>query len=419
MPRKREERAGGGDGSGEQTSHGAREARGAQSNPSERVAGEMNSQRQAPESQWLDAVIENLTEGLGIVDGQGRVLRINRMGREMMGIPTQPPGEYGLLQDYFQRVDLRYPDGRSLPPEDWPPNRALRGETFSEMEVSLVRPDGVHLRLLFGGSPILDRTGNVTLAVNVWRDITALRELEERREEFIHLVAHDIRSPLTIIMGQAQLIARAAETGQKDRIIRGTDAIIVSGRRMNTMISDLVDSARLESGRLQLRKQTLNVNTFLADVLKRAAPLIDAARVRIAVPADFTPVVADADRLERILLNLLSNALKYSPVDTEVVVSAQTVNTEARISVTDQGVGIAPEDLPHIFDRFYRAGGARGIEGIGLGLYIVKMLLEAQGGQIWVESSLGKGSSFTFTLPLALEGRHGDSDRAERPSSGL
>jgi two-component system phosphate regulon sensor histidine kinase PhoR len=111
--------------------------------------------------------------------------------------------------------------------------------------------------------------------------------------------------------------------------------------------------------------------------------------------------MADPSRLERILTNLISNALKYSPPEAEVVVRAERVDSCLQVSVVDRGIGIAPEDLPHLFERFYRTRGSRKAEGLGLGLYITRMLVEAHGGRIWAESELGKGSTFSFTLPLA------------------
>lgn len=352
-------------------------------------------------AQELDAVIENMTEGVSIANAKGQIMRINRVGREILDVPPRKPGEYGLLQDYFGALDLRYPDGRPIPFQAWPPNRALKGETFADMEVILTRADGKQFDLLFGGSAVRDEAGNILLAVNVWRDITAFRELEKRREEFIHIVAHDIRAPLTIVLGHAQLIVQAAKAGQIDKVITSAEAITTSARRMNTMISDLVDSARLEAGQLRLEKRAIDLRSFMFDLLGRLAGVMDVKRVKVDIPADLPPVSADPDRFERIILNLLSNALKYSPPETEVIMRARRTDRSVTVSVTDRGIGIAPEDLPHIFERFYRAKGVRQGEGLGLGLYIAKMLVEAHGGRIWAESELGKGSTFYFTLPLA------------------
>ncbi len=170
---------------------------------------------------------------------------------------------------------------------------------------------------------------------------------------------------------------------------------------MNVMIQDLVDMARLEAGHLTLNRVSINLSSYLADLKVRLADDLDMKRINIQVSANLPSVSADHNRLERIFTNLLSNALKYSPPDSEVTVTARQLDGQMEISVIDRGVGIDPEDIHHMFQRYYRAKGARKTEGLGLGLYITRMLVEAHGGRIWVESELGVGSTFSFTLPVA------------------
>ncbi|MBI2953982.1 MAG: sensor histidine kinase [Chloroflexi bacterium] len=226
-----------------------------------------------------------------------------------------------------------------------------------------------------------------------------IRSRDEQRKDFINAVSHDLRSPLTIIRGQAQLIQRAPD--REELVRKSADAIVEGTGRMNAMIHDLVESARLEAGQLHLEKQAVDLRAFVSDLLERAAELEGMARVKSEIRADLPLVGADPGRLERILLNLLTNALKFSPPETEVLVRAEKTDDEVTVSVTDRGIGIAPEDLPHLFERFYRARVTRIAEGLGLGLYITRMLVEAHGGRVWVESEPGKGSTFYFTLPLA------------------
>ncbi len=128
---------------------------------------------------------------------------------------------------------------------------------------------------------------------------------------------------------------------------------------------------------------------------------MDVSRIKVDIQSDMPQIAADPDRLERILMNLLTNALKYSALETEVLLRAEKTDGEVTVSVTDYGMGIPPEDLPHIFERFYQPTAGRKAGGLGLGLYISKMLVEAHGGRVGVESELGRGSTFWFTLPLA------------------
>jgi signal transduction histidine kinase len=230
-------------------------------------------------------------------------------------------------------------------------------------------------------------------------EIATRKEIERSREDFIRTISHDLRTPLAVLLGQAQLMQRYLD--KADLVRKGTEVIVTSCHRMNAMIQDLVDSARLETGQLSLEKQPINLSVFVPTLLDWAKTAMDVGRINAEIPPELPPVFVDPDRLERIMLNLLTNALKYSPPGTEVIISADRVDEEIRVSVTDSGNGIAAEDLPLIFDRFFRAKHLSRTEGLGLGLYITKMLVEAHGGRIHVDSELGKGSTFSLTLPIA------------------
>ncbi len=250
--------------------------------------------------------------------------------------------------------------------------------------------------------PLTEITGPVELeelgkAFN--RMAKEIRVRERQREDFIHTISHDLRAPLSVIRGGAQVVQRYINNS--DLVSKSAAAIATSADRMNTMIQDLVDSARLESGRPELRIQPVNLDTFILELLERTRGALEVGRIKVEVPAGLPAVAVDPDRLERILINLLSNALKYSPPETEVLIRSERIDHEVLTSVIDKGRGIAPEDLPHIFERFYQPSTGRAAGGLGLGLYITKSLVEAHGGRIWVKSELGKGTTFYFTLPMA------------------
>ena len=342
----------------------------------------------------LKALIEGLGEGVTIVDTLGMTVLSNSVGRRITGLAGRSPS----LMDY-RALDLRKPDGTPIHWEERPLARAMRGKSFAEQEVALVRPDGEWRRLVFDGNAVREPGGRVALAIVVYRDVTRLRELEREREDTISTVSHDLRVPLTVILGHAQVIVRLS--GSSESVRRSAESIVANSRRMNAMIEDMVDSSRLESGQLVLRPSRLDLREAITDLLGRLAGILDVGRVRVQAPADLPRVLADPDRLERIFLNLINNALGYSDPDTEIRVTLGRVSDEIVVQVTDQGRGISPEELPRIFDRYHRAG--RGIgptDGLGLGLFIAKELVEAHGGRIGVESEVDRGSTFHFTLPL-------------------
>lgn len=350
----------------------------------------------------MDAVINSIADGVVVYDPAGRIVQINEAAREMYGYSEDDIERP--LEERLPRLRLADAQGRVLPPEETPIARALhRREVIIGQEVLLHRPDGRIFRLAFTIAPVTDAQKRMLGAVATLHDITDLVEMERRREDLVHVVAHDIRQPLTIIHGQAQLMRRALAAGNVERAGKSLEAVLTSAQRMNTMIRDLVDSTRIEMGRLDLHRQAIDVPAFTRDLLNRMAAVLDAKRVRVEVNghAPVPPACADPDRLERILGNLISNALKYSDPESEITLAIKQHDAEVLVSIQDRGQGIPPEQLPHIFDRYFRvdAQPTSKVESLGLGLYITKMLVEAHGGRIWVESEVGQGSTFTFTLP--------------------
>ncbi|HEY3376216.1 MAG TPA: PAS domain S-box protein [Armatimonadota bacterium] len=250
-------------------------------------------------------------------------------------------------------------------------------------------------------SPLRNARGEITHFLAVKEDVTVLHDLQERQRLYLHTVSHDLRNPLAVIHGHARLLEEEL-AGPDDPSRFSVEAIVRSSQRMNSMIQDLVEAARLEGGQLQLHRQPIDLADYLDNLFQRWAVAMDTRRIRVEIPRDLPAVSADDDRLERILSNLLSNAMKYSPADAPILVRAhRDEQGGVLLTITDHGHGISPDDLPHLFERFYRSKKMQKAEGIGLGLYITKILVEAHGGVIGVDSTLGQGSTFSFTLPLA------------------
>ncbi len=227
--------------------------------------------------------------------------------------------------------------------------------------------------------------------------IARLRETQELREDLLRAVTHDLRTPLQVVLLQGERLARLAAERGAETEARGAIAIVNGSRRIEAMLRDLAESARLERG-LELHRAPLSLSRVVSELLAGSSAALDVSRVQVDIPARLPPVDADASRLERVLANLVGTALKYS--HDRVVVDARPADGQVQVSVADRGPGIAGGDLPRIFDRYYRGQRHEG-EGLGLGLYIVRKLVEAHGGRIWAESRPGEGSIFTFTLPVA------------------
>jgi signal transduction histidine kinase len=246
--------------------------------------------------------------------------------------------------------------------------------------------------------PIRERSGAVTGAVVVFKDISTIKELERLRKEWTSIVAHDLRQPLALIsMNSALLATKVDSPEQQKRIARILDSV----GRLNRMIADLLDLSRLEVKDLPLAREELDPGPFVQAVVDRARDTIGEREIRVSVSASLPHVQADPGRVEQILTNLLTNAAKYGENGTPIDVTVDHTDSEVVIAVTNRGPGIAPEDLPNLFQRFKRAERThrKGVESIGLGLYITKGLVESHGGRIWAESIPGAETTFTLTLP--------------------
>ncbi|MBI2883084.1 MAG: hypothetical protein HY675_27970 [Chloroflexi bacterium] len=284
--------------------------------------------------------------------------------------------------------------GLIVPPADFFPASLINAETFFAAVRIPVQAFRAALALSIGG----------TLAEACIVEASSMQaELNRLREEFISVVSHDLRTPITTIkLGAGYLKHLPAGGHGTDREGAVVRSIETSAKSLSRMVEDLLDASRIEAKRLTLERERVDLRQLVLEVVDRAAEATKGHQVVVDIPEAMPPVEADPGRVEQILVNLLSNAGKYSYPGTEIRVGAQTRLAEVEVSVTNYGPGIAPEDIPSLFARFYRTEEAeRGkAPGLGLGLYIAKGLVEAHGGRMWVESEIGKYATFRFTLPL-------------------
>ncbi|OFX24121.1 MAG: hypothetical protein A2V77_12085 [Anaeromyxobacter sp. RBG_16_69_14] len=303
----------------------------------------------------------------------------------------------------WSRLKVQTTEGKPFPVEESPVVKALGGVPVPGVPASIEALDGKRLWVSISAAPIRAPDGRLDGAVAAITDIGAIQTLQSQREDLLRAVSHDLRNPLQIVLLQAERLQRllAGTPLEKERL--SADRIAHASKQMGVMIRDLVEAARVESESLALALQRVELSQFLQRMLTQSAGALEVGRVELDLPPDLPCANADPARLERIFVNLIGNALKYSPEETQVRVSASAAAGDGKIlvSVADRGLGIDPEDLPRIFERFYRGKRTRKADGLGLGLYIVQMLVEAHGGGVWAESRPGEGATFSFTLPAA------------------
>lgn len=295
-------------------------------------------------------------------------------------------------------LDLSRPDGERLPPEEVPHVRAVRhGETMFGVELEARRADGGRVPVRVSAAPV--RVGGAVVgAVMMVQDIGAQKELERLREEWTSLVAHDLKNPVNGIALTCQVLLRRP-LGVRER--EDVEHIRASAQSLIRMIRDLSDASHLESHRLRLNLDRVELGALVRDLIARTPDLVD--RVTLRLPAEGELWVrADGGRLEQVFTNLLTNAVKYGSPGTPINVEVGRADGGASVAVTNRGPGIPADELPVLFERYTRTHSAREsrVEGSGLGLYIARGLVEAQGGRIRAESTPGETTTFRVALPL-------------------
>ena len=355
----------------------------------------------------LETLVETSPVGVVVFDARtGRPVSFNRETRriaELLRTAGRP------TEDLLEVMTLRRADGREVSLSELPIAELLCiGETVRAEEVVLSVPDGRSVRTLLNATPIHSDRGEVVSVVVTLQDLAPLEELERMRAEFLGLVGHELRAPLTAIMGSAvtlldqTAVLDPAEQREFHRIIHEQAGY------MRGLIGDLLDAGRIEAGTLSVAPERSEV-----------AALVDRARntfltgggrhtVLIDLPRDLPPVMADRRRISQVLNNLLSNAARHSPESSPIRVSAERDGVHVAVSVSDEGKGVPLEQLPHLFRKYTggAAGSERALSGTGLGLVICRGLVEAHGGRIRAESGgAGQGARFTFTLPVAEDVR--------------
>jgi signal transduction histidine kinase len=346
----------------------------------------------------LEAAIAASPNGIIVHGLDGRIINMNsgaerilRYGDDVRQLP--------LLQRWASLRPMKE-DGAPLAAEENPILRALRGETVLDLAIVIESPGAGQRWIRVSAAPIHAAGGAIGGAVSNITDVTEIQQLQAERQDLLRAVSHDLRNPLQIVLLQAERLQRMLPAdAPKER--RSAEAITAAARNMSAMIRDLVEAVKLEAGRLLLQPETIALPGWIRDRLAMTAGVLDTSRLVFEFEPDLPPVRADPARLDRVVTNLVGNALKYSDPSREVRVGAHLRGDLVEVWVSDRGVGIAPEDLPHVFERFYRGKLTSRSEGLGLGLFIVRMLVEAQGGTVHAESRVGEGSRFSFTLPVA------------------
>jgi PAS domain S-box-containing protein len=411
----------------------------------------------AEQAEQLNRIFEGIADGLVVYDAEGQVLRANTTARRILGLDAAP-ADYSQASTHGRAVlyEAYDEEGRRLAPEEWPLIRVLQGlvADADARDVRLRVLDGREVNLHTSAAPLRDGSGRLIGAVSILHDQTerrrlereraevrtrelAMREVNQRLDIFVTMAAHDLRSPVAISrmvvhMAQARLERTAAGTDSGTdsaltlALDRAAEALVTTTNNLDRLwrlVQQLLDVARVKEGTLALNLQMIDLAELLRTCVAEQRMLNPSRVIALDLPAhaEVSSVIvnADVDRLNQVVTNYLSNAGRYSPEDQPITVALRLTYEEvpgvadapadgsrerhmrpvARVEVCDHGVGIAEEDQVTIWDRFQRAASVDQASGLGLGLYIVRTIVELHRGRVGVQSMPGQGSTFWFTLP--------------------
>ncbi|HEY6386159.1 MAG TPA: ATP-binding protein [Candidatus Acidoferrum sp.] len=333
------------------------------------------------------AILGSMVEGVAVVNGSERLVFANPGFAEILGLDV-PPTSGSALVEVVRQTELLEAV-----------RQVLRGQPRVQSEIVT----GTLRQHYFAITVAAVRAGDTTGAVVVLHDITELRKLERVRRDFVANVSHEFRTPLTAIQGFAETLLAGAIDDSQNRT-RFLEIILEHSRRLARLTEDLLMLSKMDAERLELEIRRLSVSQLIESCLETAQRRAAEKDLRISVntPQRLPDIAGDRRRLAEVLQNLLDNAIQYTLPGGQILLSAEEGEAEVVVTVSDTGIGIPQADQPRIFERFYRVDVARSREagGTGLGLAIAKHLVEVHGGRLWVDSEVGQGSQFHFSVPL-------------------
>lgn len=350
----------------------------------------------------LKEILRQMPAGVVVADAKsGKIILNNEQVGQLIHSGTPPAN----IEQYAQGATYHL-DGSPMQNHEWSLLRAItQGEVTFNEERLYVRKDGTQCYLNVNAAPIRDKDGEIVAAVVSFYDITSQKELEMRKNEFINMAGHELKTPLTSLKGFAYLLTRHIKGGQHDTevlyFLTRMDAQI---NRLAQLINDLLDVSRIQTGKLEHRREVFALDELIKETVENMQGTTHTHSI-IVEPLPTAYVRGDRNRIGQVVINLLSNAIRYSPKANKIIVSMTAENTVVTISIQDFGPGIAAEHHQHIFERFYQVGttSPRSYPGLGIGLYISSQIAKQHQGHLEVKSEPGQGSTFSFTLPVMQE----------------
>lgn len=363
-----------------------------------RLSGELEYLRRIEtDRDTIEALLLASADGILVVDPHLQGVRMNPALQELTGWK-----EDELAQKTCEEVFGCHKGDRLACGSVCPFQRVIRsGAPLRDHSYQATRKDGSSLWVSGAYAPVRDPDGKVAYAIGSLRDFTRSKEVELLQNDFVSIVSHELRGPLTAIKGFVKTLITKSEILPAETRSEFLETINDQADRLNQLVEDLLNVSHIESRRLKIKLQSVDLVDVTEKLVNQFRTKWGARKIVIESAGSLPQVRAYQSKVEEVLVNLIDNAVKYSPQGGEVKVSMQSNNGAVEVAIEDSGIGITPEDAARLFEKFHRVASpeTRDIGGTGLGLYIVKNLVEAHGGRVLVTSAPGVGSTFTFSLP--------------------
>lgn len=340
-----------------------------------------------------EAVIRSIAEGLVVVDSEGKVIMMNPAAEKLLGVSQKEKSGRPVTENSKeeQLISLIKSQGSS-----------------EDKEIELMSAQAETKRVLRASSAVIENENGQTVGmVSVLSDITRQKELDQLKSNFVANVSHELRTPLVAMDKSISLILNKDAGPLTETQEQFLSVAQRNLKRLSNLINDLLDLSKLEAGKIEIRRESASVEKIITESTEALSGWLKAKSIEMVkrIQGGLPPVSADPARIIQVLNNLIGNAIKFTPNNGVITVEAGLAPQASclEVSVKDTGIGVAKEDLPKLFDKFYQAGGERvatDISGTGIGLSIAKEIVELHGGKIWAESEKGQGAKFSFTLPI-------------------
>ena len=347
----------------------------------------------------LDALVDSAADGILILNSDNTIERCNTAFEKLFGRPRIEIQS----KDHAQIIRWARRSGDPTLEEAQADNWPLTTNAYLYVEGDLQRPEPPPLPVGITYAPLLAPDGTLRNIIVTVRDITKFRNAEQIKDTFVSIVSHELKTPVALIKGYVSTLRREDAKWDKAVIKDSLTVIEEEADHLAAMIEDLLDASRLQAGGLIPNLSDISIPILVNRTVERFRTQTELHTFTTDFPKNFPVILADENRISQVISNLLSNAIKYSP-NGEIKIIGQVRPEQVIITVSDQGPGIEPTDIPYIFDRFYRSDQAvRKTKGAGLGLYLAKAIVEAHGGRIWVDPQPTSGARICFSLPRSRE----------------